>query len=155
MLVSMLSLSNLIFSGGGDDEGTAAKNLVMHALADGDRGDGLQDPPQGPPHPLSDQSQQCSSVIGLACLRSRRLTHFLEFIDPRGRFGGSGLPILKELNMRQHRWLELLSDYDCEIRYQPGKENVVADALRKKERIKPLRVRALDMTIGLDLPSKS
>jgi hypothetical protein len=32
----------------------------------------------------------------------------------------------KELNMRQHRWLELLSDYDCEIRYHPGKANVVA-----------------------------
>ncbi|GKD12127.1 putative reverse transcriptase domain-containing protein, partial [Tanacetum coccineum] len=30
----------------------------------------------------------------------------------------------KELNMRQHRWLELLSDYDCEIRYRPGKANV-------------------------------
>ncbi|GJQ90084.1 reverse transcriptase domain-containing protein [Tanacetum coccineum] len=36
----------------------------------------------------------------------------------------------KELNMRQRRWLELLSDYDCEIRYHPGKANVVADALR-------------------------
>nr|GEV77803.1 putative reverse transcriptase domain-containing protein [Tanacetum cinerariifolium] len=46
----------------------------------------------------------------------------------------------KELNMRQRRWLELLSDYDCEIRYNPGKANVVADALSKKERIKPLRV---------------
>ncbi|GKE66534.1 putative reverse transcriptase domain-containing protein, partial [Tanacetum coccineum] len=38
----------------------------------------------------------------------------------------------KELNMRQRRWLELLSDYDCEIRYQPRKANVVADALSKK-----------------------
>ncbi|GKE71599.1 putative reverse transcriptase domain-containing protein [Tanacetum coccineum] len=46
----------------------------------------------------------------------------------------------KDLNMRQCRWLELLSDYDCEIRYQPGKANVVADALRRKKRIKPLRV---------------
>ncbi|GKF69267.1 putative reverse transcriptase domain-containing protein, partial [Tanacetum coccineum] len=34
----------------------------------------------------------------------------------------------KELNMRQRRLLELLSDYDCEIRYHPGKANVVADA---------------------------
>ncbi|GKC97815.1 putative reverse transcriptase domain-containing protein, partial [Tanacetum coccineum] len=46
---------------------------------------------------------------------------------------------LKELNMRQRRWLELLVDYDCEIRYHPGKANVVADALRRKELIKPLR----------------
>ncbi|GJZ57136.1 putative reverse transcriptase domain-containing protein, partial [Tanacetum coccineum] len=45
-----------------------------------------------------------------------------------------------ELNMRQRRWLELLSDYDCEIRYHPGKANVVPDALSRKERIKPFRV---------------
>nr|GEZ99780.1 reverse transcriptase domain-containing protein [Tanacetum cinerariifolium] len=58
----------------------------------------------------------------------------------------------KELNMKQHRWLELLSDYDCKIRYHPRKANVVADALSRKERIRPLRVLALVMTIGLDLP---
>ncbi|GJU33237.1 putative reverse transcriptase domain-containing protein, partial [Tanacetum coccineum] len=64
---------------------------------------------------------------------------------------------LKELNMRQRRWLELLSDYDCEIHYHPGKANVVADALSQKEWIKPLRVRALVMTwedITTDFVSK-
>nr|GFC46939.1 putative reverse transcriptase domain-containing protein [Tanacetum cinerariifolium] len=47
----------------------------------------------------------------------------------------------KELNMRKRRWLELLSDHDCEICYHPGKANVVADALSRKEREPPLRVR--------------
>ncbi|GJW49102.1 putative reverse transcriptase domain-containing protein [Tanacetum coccineum] len=60
----------------------------------------------------------------------------------------------KELNMRQRRWLELLSDYDCDIRYHPGKASVVADALSRKERTEPLRVRALVMTICLDLPKR-
>ncbi|GJZ41075.1 putative reverse transcriptase domain-containing protein [Tanacetum coccineum] len=53
----------------------------------------------------------------------------------------------KELNMRQRRWIELFSDYDCEIRYHPGKANVVADALSRKERVKPKRVRAMNMTL--------
>ncbi|GJZ45524.1 putative reverse transcriptase domain-containing protein [Tanacetum coccineum] len=49
--------------------------------------------------------------------------------------------------MRQRRWIELFSDYDCEIRYHPGKANVVADPLSRKERVKPKRVRAMNMTL--------
>nr|GEW03880.1 putative reverse transcriptase domain-containing protein [Tanacetum cinerariifolium] len=45
----------------------------------------------------------------------------------------------KELNMRQCCWLELLSDYDYEIHYHLKREDVVTDALSKKEQIKPLR----------------
>ncbi|GKB11608.1 putative reverse transcriptase domain-containing protein [Tanacetum coccineum] len=56
--------------------------------------------------------------------------------------------------MRQHRWIELLSDYDCEIRYHPKNVNVVAGALSQKERIKPLRIRSLVMMVHKDLPEQ-
>ncbi|GJT60788.1 putative reverse transcriptase domain-containing protein [Tanacetum coccineum] len=60
----------------------------------------------------------------------------------------------KELNMRHRHWIKLLSDYDCEIHYHLGKANVVVDALSQVERIKPLRVRALMMTVHNDLPKQ-
>nr|GEU93464.1 hypothetical protein [Tanacetum cinerariifolium] len=60
----------------------------------------------------------------------------------------------KELNTRQRRWVELLSDYECEIKYHPGKANVVVDALSRKERLKPRRVRAMSMTIQSGLKAK-
>ncbi|GKE50921.1 putative reverse transcriptase domain-containing protein [Tanacetum coccineum] len=53
----------------------------------------------------------------------------------------------KELNMRQRRWIVLFSDYDYEICYHPGKANVVVDALSRKERVKPKRVRAMNMIL--------
>ncbi|GJV35260.1 putative reverse transcriptase domain-containing protein [Tanacetum coccineum] len=56
--------------------------------------------------------------------------------------------------MHQRRCIELFSDYECEIRYHPGKANVVADVLSRKERVKPRRVRAMAMTIQSGMERK-
>ncbi|GKB84274.1 putative reverse transcriptase domain-containing protein [Tanacetum coccineum] len=56
--------------------------------------------------------------------------------------------------MRQRRWIDPFSDYDCEIRYHPGKANVVADALSRKERVKPKRTRVMNMTLQLSIKDK-
>ncbi|GJX46438.1 putative reverse transcriptase domain-containing protein [Tanacetum coccineum] len=56
--------------------------------------------------------------------------------------------------MRQRRWIELFSDYDCEIRYHPDKANVVADALSRKERVKPKRICAMNMTLQSSIKDK-
>nr|GFC96035.1 putative reverse transcriptase domain-containing protein [Tanacetum cinerariifolium]GFC96149.1 putative reverse transcriptase domain-containing protein [Tanacetum cinerariifolium] len=56
--------------------------------------------------------------------------------------------------MRQRRRIELFSNFDCEIHYHLGKANVVADALRRKEKVKPKRVRALSMTIQSSIKEK-
>ncbi|GJV25927.1 putative reverse transcriptase domain-containing protein [Tanacetum coccineum] len=64
----------------------------------------------------------------------------------------------KELNMRKRRLLELLSDYDCDIRYHPGKENVVADALSQAqiEALKPKNLENEDVggMIRKDIPKE-
>ncbi|GKD15150.1 putative reverse transcriptase domain-containing protein [Tanacetum coccineum] len=59
------------------------------------------------------------------------------------------LGAVKELIMRQRRWIELFSDYECEIRYHPGKANVVADALTQSEAFKQENVLA-ERLHGLD-----
>nr|GEX46898.1 putative reverse transcriptase domain-containing protein [Tanacetum cinerariifolium] len=59
-----------------------------------------------------------------------------------------------ELNRRKKQWIEVFSDYDCEIGYHPDKANIVADALSRKERAKPRRVRAMSMTIHSSIKAK-
>ncbi|KAI3780620.1 hypothetical protein L2E82_10605 [Cichorium intybus] len=56
----------------------------------------------------------------------------------------------KELSMRQQRWMDLLKDFDCEIQYHPGKANVVADALSRKEA--PMKVTSACMGVVSRLP---
>ncbi|GKE25249.1 putative nucleotidyltransferase, ribonuclease H [Tanacetum coccineum] len=57
----------------------------------------------------------------------------------------------RALNMRQQRWMELLNDYDCEICYHPGKANVGADALSRKEELELIRVSAMRIDVKVDL----
>nr|GEX12427.1 putative reverse transcriptase domain-containing protein [Tanacetum cinerariifolium] len=56
--------------------------------------------------------------------------------------------------MRQRRCIELFSDYDCDIRYHPGKANMVVDALSRKERLKPKRVKAMNMILRSSIKDK-
>ncbi|GJT11538.1 putative reverse transcriptase domain-containing protein [Tanacetum coccineum] len=56
--------------------------------------------------------------------------------------------------MTQRWWIELFSNYDCEFCYHPSKANVVAHALTRKEGVKPVRVRGMNMTIFSDIKVK-
>jgi hypothetical protein len=56
-----------------------------------------------------------------------------------------------ELNMRQRRWLELIKDYDLEVHYHPGKANVVADALSRKNHCNCMTVKPMDYSLCYDL----
>ncbi|GJV96771.1 putative reverse transcriptase domain-containing protein [Tanacetum coccineum] len=88
------------------------------------------------PNGIEDFIVYCDgSNQGLGCVLMQRGKSLQQIFDQ------------KELNMRQKRWIELFSDYECKIRYHLGKENVVVDALSRKERVKPRRVRAMAMTI--------
>nr|GEU84052.1 hypothetical protein [Tanacetum cinerariifolium] len=91
-----------------------------------------------------------ASGLGLGCVDAKR-TKSVIYTDHKSL---QYIFNQKELNMRQCRWIELFSDYDCEIRYHPGKANVVADALSRKEKIKPKRIRAMNMTLQSSIKDK-
>jgi hypothetical protein len=57
---------------------------------------------------------------------------------------------LKDLNLRQRCWLELIKDYDLEIHYHPGKANLVADALSRKEHVHAAIVAQLPDELAYD-----
>nr|GEY29348.1 putative reverse transcriptase domain-containing protein [Tanacetum cinerariifolium] len=86
-----------------------------------------------------DQTNRQSSEVGIDSLQKEHKGHLklilklLKEEELYAKFSKCEFWLSKkELNMRQRRWLELLSDYDCEIRYHPGKANVVADAPKAK-----------------------
>ncbi|GJY30729.1 putative reverse transcriptase domain-containing protein [Tanacetum coccineum] len=88
------------------------------------------------------------SPYRLVPLEMQELSGQLQELQDKGFIRPSHSPWgAPELHMPQRRWIELFSDYECEIRYHPGKANVVADALSRKERVKPRRVRTMAMTI--------
>nr|GEY02768.1 hypothetical protein [Tanacetum cinerariifolium] len=82
-----------------------------------------------------------ASEIGLGCVLMQR-SKVIAYASRQLK--------IHEKNYTTHdlrHWIELFSDYDCKIRYHPSKANVVADALSRKDRVKPKRVRAMNMTL--------
>ncbi|GJT43649.1 putative reverse transcriptase domain-containing protein [Tanacetum coccineum] len=88
------------------------------------------------------------SFLGLAGYYRRFIENFSKIAKPLTSLTQKNQKYeWKELNMHQRRWLELFSDYKCEIKYHPGKANIAADALSRKERVNPRRVQAMAVTI--------
>jgi hypothetical protein len=57
----------------------------------------------------------------------------------------------EDLNMRQHRWLELIKDYNLEIHYHPRKANVVADALSRKSHCNHLETSTIPLELHQEM----
>ncbi len=79
-------------------------------------------------YPVHDK-EMCAIMHALERWRPFLLgRHFKVYTDHRSLVY---LKTQSNLNQRQLRWMEKAADYDCEILYKPGKENVVADALSR------------------------
>ncbi|XP_071699840.1 uncharacterized protein [Rutidosis leptorrhynchoides] len=88
-----------------------------------------------------------ASLSGLGCVllqRDRVIAYAPRQLKPSEKnYSAHDLEMAaKEMNMRQRRWQELVNDYDCEIRYHPGKANVMADAF-SLDRLKITQLEAL------------
>ena len=59
----------------------------------------------------------------------------------------------KELNIWQCRWLELVSDYDCDFHYHPNKANKVVDALSQKSMAFAISVEKMPRPLQVDMCS--
>ncbi|GKA09082.1 putative reverse transcriptase domain-containing protein [Tanacetum coccineum] len=79
------------------------------------------------------------SFLGLAGYYRRFIINFLKIAKP--------LTLLTQKDKK-------FDDYDCKIRYHPSKANIVADALSKKERLKPRQARAMSMTIHFSIKAR-
>ncbi|GKG16355.1 hypothetical protein Tco_0358678, partial [Tanacetum coccineum] len=88
-----------------------------------------------------------ASNQGLGCVLRQLKIHEKNYTTHDLELGA----VVFDLEALSVRWIELFSDYECEIRYHPGKANVVADALSRKERLKPKRVRALAITVQIGM----
>ncbi|GJZ99399.1 putative reverse transcriptase domain-containing protein [Tanacetum coccineum] len=103
-------------------------------------------------HDLELRAVKCLSDESLVIpMKELRLDDTLNFVEEPVEIMDREV---KQLRQSRIPIVKNYSNYDCEIRYHPGKENVIADALSRKEQIKPLRVRALVMTLHPKLPSQ-
>ncbi|XP_073153312.1 uncharacterized protein [Henckelia pumila] len=76
-----------------------------------------------------DEDAYDASLLGLGCVFTQN-EHVIVYAFRQLKTHEENYPA--ELNMRKRRWMNLLKDYDCEIKYHPGSSNSVADALSHK-----------------------
>nr|GEU29126.1 hypothetical protein [Tanacetum cinerariifolium] len=152
----------LIFQGDRSDKG---KKSMLSIISFPGAAPGARTPYRIAPSEMQERSMQLQELsdkgfirprLGVVLMQKERVIAYassqLKIHEKNYMTHDLELGAVKELNMRQRRWLELLSDCDCEIRSHLGKANVVENALSRKERIKTIRVRALVMTVGLNPP---
>ncbi|GJX95803.1 putative reverse transcriptase domain-containing protein [Tanacetum coccineum] len=104
----------------------------------------------------NNNNQACGRAFMLGAEEALQNPNIVTGIEPSDLGFSYKIKIASEqlVEIDKHRWIELFSDYDCKIRYHPSKANVVADALSRKERVKPKRIRSINMTLQSSIKSK-